>query len=77
MTLTSREAFESQDMTPIPVNGKFKFYDKFGAISDERVIERTIPACEFLDLAVQARRKAQELIETADSMDNWLSTQLS
>lgn len=69
---TSRELFDTQDQTPIPVNGKFKFYDRFGTISAERVTENTLPASEFRDLAVQARRRAVELMDVAEEMDAWL-----
>lgn len=76
---TSKELIEEQDANPqpIPTHGNFRMFDRFGCITQDRCIENWIPAAEFRDLALHARRKAAELIATADEMDAWLQEHTS
>jgi hypothetical protein len=71
---TSKELIEEQDRNPepIPTHGNFRMFDRFDQITPSRCIENWMPAAEFRDLALKARRKAAELIATADEMDAWL-----
>lgn len=71
---TSAQLLEEQNQEPklIPLHGKFTFFDSYGNISHERVTENYLPAAEFRDLALQARRKAAVIIAAADSMDAWM-----
>lgn len=71
---TSKELLLEQERNPtlIPTHGEFRMFDRYDVITQSRVIQNWMPAAEFRDLALKARRKAAELVATADDMDAWL-----
>lgn len=76
---TSKELIEEQDHNPqpIPTHGNFRMFDRFDCITQDRTIQNWMPAAEFRDLALKARRKAAELTAVADEMDAWLKEHTS